>query len=104
MGCHVAAVRNIGQIGVGVLQTVLIASLQEGCGVNRERRFTRMLPGMESCSYKERLDRSCLLLEHRRLCGDHIEVYKIMRCVVRIESLPWGRESRVCLLKGTGLR
>jgi len=39
-----------------------------------------MLPGVEHLSYKERLDRLGLFsLEQRRLRGDMVEVYKIMR-------------------------
>eukprot|EP00061_Rhincodon_typus_P003416 g20031.t1 len=38
--------------------------------------------GMEGLSYKERLNRLGLfLLERRRLRGDLIEAYKIMRCI-----------------------
>eukprot|EP00061_Rhincodon_typus_P011284 g36189.t1 len=49
-----------------------------------QKRFTRMLLGMESLGYKERLDSLGLFsLEHRRLRGDLIEVYKIMRGIDR---------------------
>ena len=42
-----------------------------------QKRFTRMLPGI---SYEERLNKLGLFsLERRRLRGDLIEVYKIMR-------------------------
>ena len=45
-----------------------------------QKRFTRMLLGLDGLSYKERLDRLGLFsLERRRLRGDLIEVYKIMR-------------------------
>ena len=45
-----------------------------------QKRFTRMLPGLDGLSYKERLDRlRRFFLERRRLRGDLIEVYKIMR-------------------------
>eukprot|EP00061_Rhincodon_typus_P015703 g43524.t1 len=44
-----------------------------------QKKFDRMLLGMEGLIYKERLDRLGLFsLEHRRLRGDLIEVYKIM--------------------------
>eukprot|EP00061_Rhincodon_typus_P014230 g41133.t1 len=46
-----------------------------------------MLPGMEDLSYKERLDRLRLFsLEHRRLRGNLIEVYKIMRGIDRVNG------------------
>eukprot|EP00061_Rhincodon_typus_P008284 g30756.t1 len=44
-----------------------------------QKRFTRMSPGLEGLSYRERLNRLGLYsLERRRLRGDLIEVYKIM--------------------------
>ena len=52
-----------------------------------KKRFTRMLPGLDGLSYKERLDRLGLLsLERRRLRGDLIEVYKIMRGIDQLDS------------------
>ena len=52
-----------------------------------QKRFTRMLPGLDGLSYKERLDRLGLFsLECRRLRGDLIEVYKIMRRIGQLES------------------
>ena len=49
------------------------------------KRFTRMLPGLEDLSYRERLNRLGLFsLERRRLRGDLIEVYKIMRDMERV--------------------
>eukprot|EP00061_Rhincodon_typus_P012956 g39028.t1 len=45
-----------------------------------QKRFTRMLPGLEGLSCGERLNRLGLFsLECQRLRGDYIEVYKIMR-------------------------
>ena len=52
-----------------------------------QKRFTRMLPGMEGISYEERLEkRGSFSLEQRRLRGDLIEVYKIMRGMDRVDS------------------
>ena len=46
-----------------------------------------MLLGLDGMSYKERLDRLGLFsLEHRRLRGDLIEVYKIMRGIDQLDS------------------
>ena len=54
--------------------------------LERVQRFTRMLPGLESFSYEERLDRLGLFsLEQRRLRGDMIEVYKIMMGIDRVD-------------------
>eukprot|EP00061_Rhincodon_typus_P015981 g43948.t1 len=47
--------------------------------------FTRMLPGLEGLTYSERLNRLGLFsLEHRRLRGDLIEVYKIKKGMDRV--------------------
>ena len=52
-----------------------------------QKRFTRMLPGMEGMSCEERLEKLCLFsLEQRRLRDDLIEVYKIMRGMDRVDS------------------
>ena len=52
-----------------------------------QKRFTRMLPELDGLSYKERLDRLGLFpLERRRLRGDLIEVYKIMRGTDQLDS------------------
>ena len=52
-----------------------------------QKRFTRMLPGMEDISYEERLEKLGLFsLERRRLREDLIEVYKIMRGMDRVGS------------------
>eukprot|EP00061_Rhincodon_typus_P005605 g25314.t1 len=52
-----------------------------------QKRFTRMLPGLEGLSYKEKLDRLGLFSrEHRRLRSDLIEVYKIMRGIDRVDG------------------
>eukprot|EP00061_Rhincodon_typus_P014884 g42244.t1 len=52
-----------------------------------QKRFTRMLLGMEGLSYKERLDKLGLWsLESRRLRGDLIEVYKIMTGIDKVNG------------------
>ena len=52
-----------------------------------QRRFTRMLPGMEGKSYEERLiDLKLFSLERRRLRGDLIETYKMVRGLDRVDS------------------
>ena len=52
-----------------------------------QKRFTRMLLGLHGLSYKERLDRLGFhSLECRRLRGDLIEVYKIMRGIDQLDS------------------
>eukprot|EP00061_Rhincodon_typus_P002753 g18377.t1 len=45
-----------------------------------QRRFTRMLPGLDQFNHEESLDKLGLFsLEQRTLRGDLIKVYKIMR-------------------------
>ena len=52
-----------------------------------QKRFTRMMPGMEGISYEERLSKLGLFsLVRQRLRGDLIEVYKIMRSIDRVNS------------------
>ena len=51
-----------------------------------QRRFTRMLPGFQHLGYRERLNRLGLYsLERRRLRGDLIEVFKILRGTDRVD-------------------
>ena len=53
-----------------------------------QKRFIRMLPGLDGLSYKERLERLGLFsLVRRRLWGGLIEVYKIMRDIEGSECL-----------------
>ena len=52
-----------------------------------QRRFTRMLPGLESMQFDQRLRELGLYsLERRRMRGDMIEVYKILRGIDRVDS------------------
>ena len=70
-----------------------------------QERFTRILLGFDGLSYRERLDRLGLFsLERRRLRGDLIEVYKIMRGTDQLDSqyrFPKVGESKT---RGIGLR
>ena len=79
-----------------------------------QKRFTRMLPGMEGISYGERLEKLDLFsLERRRLREDLIEVYKVVRGMDRVdsqtlfsrveESITWGHRFKVqgARFKGT---
>ena len=51
-----------------------------------QRRFTRMLPGFQQLSYRDRLNKLGLYsLERRRLRGDLIEVFKMMRGIDRVD-------------------
>ena len=60
-----------------------------------QRRFTRMLLGLEKLNYKERLNRLELYsLEHRRMRGDLIEVYKIMMGIDRENASTFSTEAR----------
>jgi len=64
---------------------ILVATLLSSERV--QRRVARMLPGLEGFRYEERLGTLGLFsLERRRLRGDQIEVYKIMRDAVRVDS------------------
>eukprot|EP00061_Rhincodon_typus_P005931 g26043.t1 len=58
-----------------------------------QKRLTRMLPGLEGLSYKEELDRLGLFsVEHWRMSGDLIAVYKIMRGMDKVNGkchFPW---------------
>ena len=51
-----------------------------------QRRFTRLIPEMRGLDYEERLNRLDLYsLEFRRMRGDLIETYKIMKGMDRVE-------------------
>lgn len=43
-----------------------------------------MLPGFEGINYKEKLTKVFFVLERRRLRGNLIEVYEIMRGIDRV--------------------
>ena len=52
-----------------------------------QRRITRMLPGLESMDYDQRLRELGLYsLERRRMRGDMIEVHKVLRGIDRVDS------------------
>ena len=52
-----------------------------------QRRFTRLIPELRGLAYQERLSRLGLYsLEFRRMRGDLIETYKIMKGIVKIEA------------------
>ena len=52
-----------------------------------QKRFTRMLPGLEDMDYEERLNKLGLFsLECWRMRGDLIEVYKITTGLDRVDS------------------
>jgi len=62
-----------------------------------ERKFTRMLPGLEHIRYEERLVRLGLFfLKQIRLTRDLTEVYKIMRGIDRVD-----RKKYFPLVKGS---
>ena len=73
-----------------------------------QKRFTRMLLGLDGLSYKERLDRLGLFsLERRRLRNDLIEVYKMMRGTDQLDSqylFPKVGESKIREFKVRGER
>ena len=50
-------------------------------------RPTRLIPGLARLSYEERLKETGLYsLERRRLRGDMIEMFKIMKCIDKISA------------------
>ena len=70
-----------------------------------QRRFTRLIPGMAGLSYAERMERLGLYtLEFRRMRGDLIETYKIVKGLDTLEAgnmFPMLGESRT---RGHSLR
>ena len=51
------------------------------------RRFTRVLPGLGGMPYEDRLrELSLFFLERRRMRGDLIEVYKMLRGIDWVDS------------------
>eukprot|EP00061_Rhincodon_typus_P005166 g24374.t1 len=89
VGSHVEIVQDIGETILKYCAQFWLSSYRKVI-IKLERvqkRFTRMLLGMEGLSYKERLDRlGFFSLEHGRLRGDLIEVYKIVRGIDRING------------------
>ena len=83
--------KGLGKLGTGKLFPML--------------RFTRLIPGMSGLSYEERLDRLGLYsLEFRRLRGDLIETYKILKELDKLDAgrlFPMLGESRT---RGHSLR
>ena len=70
-----------------------------------QKRFTRMLPGLEGISYEERLEKLGLFsLVRRRLRGKLIEVYKIMRGMDRVDSQELFPRVEESITRGIGLR
>ena len=74
-----------------------------------QRRATKMIPGLASMSYEERLERLNLTaLEERRHRGDMIEVYKILSGIDKIQDnfleLDANRRTRGHMLKLKKLR
>ena len=52
-----------------------------------QRRFTRLIPELRGLDYEERLSRLGLYsLEFRRMRGDLIETYKIMKGIDRVDA------------------
>ena len=52
-----------------------------------QRRFRKMLPGSECMVYDQRLrELGLYTLERRRMRGDLIDVYKILRGINRVDS------------------
>ena len=52
-----------------------------------QRRFTRLIPELRGLDYEERLSRLGLYsLEFRRMRGDLIETYKIMKGIDKMEA------------------
>ena len=52
-----------------------------------QRRATRLIPGLARLSYEERLKETGLYtLERRRLRGDMIEMFKIMKGIDKISE------------------
>ena len=89
MGRLVEVVQNIGKATLGrLIQFWSPYYRKDIIKLERvQKRFTRMLPGLDDLSYKERLDRLGLFsLEHRRLSGDLIEVDKIMKAIDQLDS------------------
>ena len=66
-----------------------------------QRKFTRMLPGMGGFSCEERLGKLGLFsLERRKMRGDLIELYKIMKGIDRVNSGKLFPRSEVTFTRG----
>eukprot|EP00061_Rhincodon_typus_P003180 g19462.t1 len=77
--------KSEGQRDSGVLVRILLR--KDVLALERvQRRFTRMIPGMKSVTYEERLRTLGLyLMEFRRMRGDLIEAYRILNCLDRVD-------------------
>ena len=74
--------RNLVRATSRILCAVLVTTTQEGHRCHREgsAQGTRLIPGRARLSYEERLKETGLYtLERRRLRGDMMEMFKIMK-------------------------
>ncbi|MBN3305559.1 HARB1 nuclease, partial [Amia calva] len=66
-----------------------------------QRRATRLIPDLKGMSYSERLrELNLFTLEQRRLCGDLIQVFKIMKGINHIKPEELFQISRDTLTQG----
>ena len=70
-----------------------------------QRRVTGMLPGLESMPYENRLNELSLFpLERRRVRGNLLKVYKMMRGINRVDSQRLLPSLKWLAREGTGLK
>ena len=70
-----------------------------------QRRFTSLIPGMRGLSYEERLSRlGRYSLEFRRMRGDLIETYKILKGIDRVDAERLFPPAGVSRTRGHSLR
>eukprot|EP00061_Rhincodon_typus_P017914 g46846.t1 len=99
LGHRVEVIQDIDEASYGVLRcsVIKLESVQ--------KRFTRVLPGLDGLSYKERL--GLFSLEHRRLRGDLVKVYEITRdcfnnLTARIQHSLLGRKILAAIIMKKG--